>query len=196
MRFRQRLEAGEPVVGALVIGDSIARGDEAPTSAQGFMGLWADAIHNRYGCRVVVTNLSMGGATAKTAYRTLRQVIALSDYKLLILSVGVNDAALRVPVRRYAKTLRRIAKYASKHGTEVLVLTPIQPQNADAAPYAEAIRNSGLLYADVHAFSFRIQFANGINHPDAAGHQLIASVLLDRTTRADAVLVPLLRHAH
>lgn len=183
-RLRERVAAGEQVVGALVIGDSIARGDEAPTPSKGFMSLWAEEIHRRHGCRVVVTNLSMGGATARTAYRTLRQVISLHDYRLLIVAVGVNDAALRVPVRRFAKRLRKIGRHAMKHGLEVLVITPPRVANADTDPYASAIRRSGFPYVDVHEASAEIRFANGINHPDAAGHELYARLLLEATDPA------------
>ncbi len=182
LRFQERLAAGEGVVGALVIGDSIARGDEAPTPSRGFMGLWADEIHRRYGCRVVVTNLSMGGATVKTAHRMLRQVISLTDYRLLIIAVGANDAARAVPVGRFAKTLRKMGRHALKHGLEVLVITPPRIMNGDTDPYADAIRNSGFAVVDIHEISAAIRFANGINHPDAAGHELYATALLKATT--------------
>ena len=181
MRIRERLEAGESVAGALVLGDSIARGDEAVIPAANFMSLWAEELHARYGCRVVITNLSMGGATAATAYAMLRRVIQLSDYGFLIVAVGVNDAATHVPVRRFERTLAKIARYAAKHDVELLAVTPLRPTNADTGPYAEAIRRSGIPYADVHAVWNGMPLANGVNHPDETGHRLYAQVLLDAT---------------
>lgn len=96
----------------------------------------------------------------------------------------MNDAALQVPVRRFARRLRKIGRRAEKHGVEVLVITPPRVANADTGPYAAAIRRSGFPYVDVHEVSSAIRFANGINHPDAEGHELYARLLLEATAPA------------
>src|SRR5207253_2007086 len=91
-RFRSRLESGE-TARIVVLGDSIARGDDAPTPSRGFVSLWADGLYERFGAPILVTNLSLGGATIRDARRLLRMVKSLSNYDLLVLAIGVNDAA-------------------------------------------------------------------------------------------------------
>jgi hypothetical protein len=68
VRISERHEALETVTAALVLVDWIARWDDAIPPAANFMSLWAEELHARYGWRVSVTNLSMGGATAARAY--------------------------------------------------------------------------------------------------------------------------------
>jgi lysophospholipase L1-like esterase len=175
-RFRSRLEAGEPVL-VVVLGDSIARGDEAPTPSCGFVSLWADGLHARFGARILVANLSLGGATIKDARRMLRMA-GLSSYDLLVIAVGVNDAANGMSVATFRRTLRAIAKACEGAGAEMLVVTPLNPTNADVAPYVQLMRSSGLPIADVNAGWNDRPLANGVNHPDAAGHRYYADVLL------------------
>lgn len=175
--FRSRLQAGE-LASVLVLGDSIARGDDAPTPSFGFVSLWADGLHQLFGARILVTNLSLGGATIRVARRMLRMVTTLSNYDLLVLAVGVNDAANAVPLGRFQRTLSTIAKTCERAGVEMLVVTPLNPTNADVAPYAQLMRSSGLPIVDVNAGWKDRPLANGINHPDAAGHRYYADMLL------------------
>ena len=175
--FRGRLHDGE-LARVLVLGDSISRGDDAPTPSRGFVSLWADGLHERFGARILVTNLSLGGATIKDARRMLRMAKTLSNYDLLVLAVGVNDAANRVPFGTFRRALGGIAKTCERAGVEMLIVTPLNPTNGDVAPYVRLMRSSGLPTADVNAGWNDRPLANGINHPDAAGHRYYADVLL------------------
>ena len=187
-KIRAKLDKGEKVE-VVVVGDSIARGDDAPTPSLGFVSLWADGLHKRYGCQVQVTNHSYGGYTIRDAYQALKRIRSLSDHDLVVIAVGVNDAASRMPPRKFGRMLRRAANHALNRGLDVLLVTPLRPANADVDPYAAALRDTGLPIADVTAVWRSGLLANGINHPNADGHLLYADVLLAQFAPA-SVFVP------
>lgn len=176
-RFWAKLAQGAKVE-AVVVGDSIARGDDATTPSRSFVSLWADDLHERFGCQVQVTNHSYGGYTIRDAYRALKRIRSLADHDLVVVAVGVNDAAVALPVRTFDSTLGRIAKHVERKGLDFFAVTPLQPTNADTSPYAEAIRRSGLPIADVASVWRDGLLANGINHPGDEGHRLYADVLV------------------
>jgi hypothetical protein len=109
-------------------------------------------------------------------------VKSLSNYDLLVLAIGVNDAASGVSLPAFRRTLGAIDKSCERAGVEMLVVTPLSPTNADVTQYAELMRSSGLPIADVNAGWNDRPLANGINHPDAAGHRYYAEVLLAAVT--------------
>lgn len=174
-QFKKKLEAGTPVR-VLVLGDSIARGSDATVPSRGFVSLWADAIHERYGSRVEVTNLSVGGATSRTARRMVKHVTP-ANFDLCVVAVGVNDAAKHTPLRKFRRTIQWIGCRI-----DTVVVTPLIPTNGDVLPYARALRESGFPVADVTSRWNGLPLANGVNHPDDAGHELYANVLLAATT--------------
>lgn len=183
-RLSAKLAAAEPV-SVIVLGDSIARGDEALTPARGFVSLCATRMHERFGSRVLVTNMFQGGNTAKDALQLLR--LKRSVYDLVMVAIGMNDAALRgsrpaVGLRRFGRAIGTIVRKAQSEGSDVLLISPCIPspdfKTALIDNYRVALEEqaakSGCAFADVTA-AWRERggtylLRNDLNHPDDAGH--------------------------
>jgi lysophospholipase L1-like esterase len=197
-RVAGKLKAGEPV-GALVLGDSIARGDDASTPAHGFISLWADQLHGEFGSRIQVTNMSQGGNTARDLRRLLRITRTLHLYDLVVVAIGVNDATLngrgrpQVSVRSFARSIRKVIRRARDAGCDVLLVSPIVPARklptADIEDYREQLERTAVAercaFADVTR-AWREQagehlLANELNHPGDHGHRLCAETMITTT---------------
>lgn len=171
-RIKEKLSAGMPVH-VLVLGDSISRGSDASVPSKGFVSLFADGLHERYGSRIEVTNLSVGGATARTAGKMIRK-ITCENIDLGIVAVGVNDAEKKTKLSSFRSEIAKITACF-----DTLVVTPLLPANANVWPYHRALCESRVPVADVTArWNETMTLANGVNHPDDAGHRLYADVLL------------------
>ncbi len=133
---------------------------------------------------VRLRNLSQGGNTIHDARRMLELV--RGDYDLTILAVGANDAAQNLSPRRF----RRDLEWIQRNSRNLLVVTPIQITNGNVLPYARILREHNWV-ADVTAvWPGEHLLANGVNHPNAEGHALIARVVSEKLAATELVKQP------
>ena len=197
-RVAAKLNGGEPV-GALVRGDSIARGDDASTPARAFISLWADRLHEEFGSRIQVTNMSQGGNTAVDLRRLLKIPRTLLLYDLVVVAIGVNDATLngrgrpQVSLRSFARAIRKAIRRAREAGCDVILVSPIVPARklatADIEDYRKQLERTATeercAFADITR-AWREQagehlLANELNHPNDHGHRLCAETMITTT---------------
>jgi lysophospholipase L1-like esterase len=196
-----QLDLGAPAR-VVVLGDSIARGDEASVPSSSFVSLWADSLHKEFGSPILVTNMSQGGNTARDVIRLLRLTRGLPLYDLMIVAVGINDATLRqrggpnVSPRSFSRSIGQIVRKARRATVDVLLVSPCIPSpklpTAPIEDYRLALERHSVenacAFADVTS-AWRERggdhlLRNQLNHPDDAGHRLYADVLLRTVARA------------
>jgi lysophospholipase L1-like esterase len=187
--FERKLDSRSPV-GILIVGDSIARGDEAEMPSRSFVVIWADEVARSRGVRVSITNFSQGGNTADDALRMLRirRERAASIADLVMIAVGMNDAAARSSVRRFARTVGKMIKISQTAGADVLLVSPCtpMPEYAVVDEYRDELerqaRATQCLFADVTTVWKQRGgphlLRNDLNHPNDEGHRLYAETLL------------------
>ena len=174
----------------LVLGDSIARGDESTSHEQSFIGIVAGRLGagTTYFCR--------GGATSATGVEWCEYVWTAPHADLVIVSYGMNDQTLegprlrrrvRVEPDRYRRNIAGIMRGVREHGDVSLLLVAPPPAHPDwegasgrTLEYLAALRELGEPVADVPSFwgDPRRLMANGKNHPGDEGHRLIAEACL------------------
>ena len=91
--WEERVDGGDNVLHYVALGDSAAQGVGASSVAHGYVALLARRIAERTGREVVVTNLSVSGATSADVVRDqlplLRDLHFTPD--LVTLDIGAND---------------------------------------------------------------------------------------------------------
>ncbi len=91
--WEERVDGGDSVLHYVALGDSAAQGVGASSVAHGYVALLARRIAERTGREVVVTNLSVSGATSADVVRDqlplLRDLHFTPD--LVTLDIGAND---------------------------------------------------------------------------------------------------------
>ncbi len=200
--------AGEPVKIAFM-GDSVTLGAEA---AAWTLNLWTDK-NLSYPSRVISglrkqfpsakiepIQAVQGGTTSKVAPQFFEEKVVPQKPDLLLIAFGLNDANSsvggipRVSVKEYREGLRGVIEKARALGTEVMLVTPMQPSPFLRSKIAERIvdyRNAVIalakeekvacadVYADwMHQADRGIppfsQLHNAINHPGNEGHGVYA----------------------
>lgn len=167
------------MLAVLVLGDSIACGDEAGKPSLGWVSLVCDELDGE----VRLRNLSQGGNTISDARRML-ELVRGNTYDLTLLAVGVNDATQKLSTRRFERDLRWIEKNA-RGG--LVTVAPLQPTNGNVLPYARLLRSCGRVADVTAAWPGEHLLANGVNHPNAEGHRLYADVVLAALRSYEAV---------
>jgi lysophospholipase L1-like esterase len=182
----------------LVLGDSIARGDESTSSEQSFVGIVSGRLGatTSYFCR--------GGATSATGAEWCKYVWTAPHADLVIVSYGMNDQTLegsrlrrrvRVEPDRYRRNVAEIVRGVREHGDVPVLLVappPAYPDWEDSSgrtlEYLAALQKLGEPVADVPSIwgDPRRLMANGKNHPGDEGHRLIAEACLAALSRAGA----------
>lgn len=142
---------------------------------------------------VIVT--AIGGETSKTgAERFTRDVLCMKPDVVLI-DYGLNDRSL--PMEESAKNLQQMIDEAKAAGVKVILLTPTgdtrakmlddsDPLSKQAAQIRSLAEKNGVALADSY-LAYQSWMKAGkklddlmsqINHPNAAGHQLVVEQLL------------------
>ncbi|RYD38855.1 MAG: SGNH/GDSL hydrolase family protein [Verrucomicrobiaceae bacterium] len=207
-----KLRNGEPVRIAFM-GDSVTLGAEATAWT---LNLWTEK-NLTYASRVVTglrktfpsakiepIQAVQGGTTSKVAPQFFDEKVAPQKPDLLLIAFGLNDANStiggkpRVSVEEYKEGLRGVIGKARAAGTEVMLVTPMQPSPflksgiaARILDYRDAMLalagEEKVACADVYAdwlhqadrgippFS---QLHNWINHPGNQGHGVYADTIL------------------
>jgi len=207
-----KLKSGEPFKIAFM-GDSVTLGAEA---AAWTLNLWTEK-NLTYASRVVVglrkafpsakiepIQAVQGGTTSKVAPQFFDEKVAPQKPDLLLIAFGLNDANStiggkpRVSVEEYKEGLRGIIAKARATGTEVMLVTPMQPSPflksgiaTRIVDYRDAMlalaKEEKVACADVYTdwmhhadrgippFS---QLHNWINHPGNQGHGVYAETIL------------------
>jgi lysophospholipase L1-like esterase len=180
----------------LVLGDSIARGDEATSVEQSFVGIVAGQLGaaTSYFCR--------GGATSSTGAEWCNYVWTAPQADLVIVSYGMNDQTLeglwlrrrvRVEPDRYRQNVTEIVRgVRGRRDVPVLLVAPppAHPEwegsSGRTLEYLAALREIGEPVAEVPSIwgDPRRLMANGKNHPGDEGHRLIAEACLAALTEA------------
>ncbi|WAC21234.1 SGNH/GDSL hydrolase family protein [Luteolibacter sp. SL250] len=216
-----KLKGGEPLKIAFM-GDSVTLGAEATAWT---LNLWTEK-NLTYASRVVTglrkafpsakiepIQAVQGGTTSKVAPQFFDEKVAPQKPDLLLIAFGLNDANStiggkpRVPVEEYKEGLRGVIGKARAIGTEVILVTPMQPGPflksgiaTRIADYRDAMlalaKEEKVACADVYAdwmhqadrgippFS---QLHNWINHPGNHGHGVYADTILRFFTPGGAV---------
>jgi len=165
-----------------VIGDSISY-PHPVTYEQG----WPSLVSNKYGWDL--HNYSIGGSTTETLMERLVRAIEETDPDMVIITLGINDGCVGLPMQTVYMNIAKAIHYAHKQHIMVLVGTvDIQAFGWNGEKYAE---NFQQLYQLLH-MSYKHQakffpfmtwnmetdktFWSGSDpvHPNALGHELIA----------------------
>ncbi|MBX3741474.1 MAG: hypothetical protein KF712_10815 [Akkermansiaceae bacterium] len=207
-----KLKGGEPFRIAFM-GDSVTLGAEATAWT---LNLWTEK-NLTYASRVVTglrkvfpsakiepIQAVQGGTTSKVAPQFFDEKVAPQKPDLLLIAFGLNDANStiggkpRVSVEEYKEGLRGVIGKARATGTEVMLVTPMQPGPflksgiaTRIVDYRDAMlalaKEEKVACADVYAdwmhqadqgippFS---QLHNWINHPGNHGHGVYADTIL------------------
>jgi acyl-CoA thioesterase-1 len=189
----------------LVVGDSIARGDDASRPSMSWAVQVGDWVAETSGLGVSVTNRSVGGATSEDAVRVVKDSLG-RPYDLLIVAVGMNDATPGrngkpgVAPEKYRRNIDRIVRMWSAPLVLVAPIAPGPALKADVIPYRDELaavsreHRPRVTLADVTSASTEIAgkmgavtfhrrtgdeslLANGLNHPNDEGHALYADVV-------------------
>ncbi len=209
---RSNLEKGVELRIAF-LGDSVTLGAEA---GEWWKDLWT-AKNPTYVSRFVVglqdmyptatikpLHAAQGGATTEAASNLFEDVIAPSKPDLLIIAFGLNDAGGKigeeplVPPLRYKENIRKIVSRAREEGTEVILVSPMQPNPWLKCGMAQRVpaycgvlldlaTEEDVAYADVYLEWMRqeargiapfSQLHNCINHPGPGSHAIYSDTLL------------------
>jgi len=209
-KTRAKLAAGEPVRIAF-IGDSITLGAEA--------GKWWDDDSTTYRGRVMrglrarfpaaeITEIQafQGGRGIEYAVENFDLNVAAKKPDLIIIGMGINDAAERYPGTgipavapdKFKTHYTQLLGKCKDAGAEVIILTSMQTNpfaaNGDAARWAQyrkimtdAARKHKFGVADTYrAWELQTldgtppfsQLHNWINHPGADGHKIFADEIM------------------
>ena len=202
-RVRARLAAHEPVK-LVVLGDSISTGlnasltGEAAPHQPGYPELVAQGLEKRFGSKVALTNLSVGGKDANWGLRQCAAVAAAAP-DLFLCAFGMNDASGHVAPEQFAATIRQIIGqlHDAHPECDAILISPMSanPEWNHAAPelypaYAAELKKLAAPHcalADVTAVwttlltrkSVLGLSGNGLNHPNDFGHRIYADAVLD-----------------
>lgn len=211
-KFTAKLKSGETAKIAFM-GDSVTLGAEATAWT---LNLWTEK-NLSYTSRVV-TGLRkkfptakiepiaavQGGTTSKVAAQFFEEKVLPQKPDLLLIAFGLNDANStiggkpRVSVEEYKEGLRGVIRKARGAGSEVMLVTPMQPSPFLKSGIAERIvsyrdamlslaKEEKVACADVHSDWLRqadqgippfSQLHNWINHPGNHGHGVYAETIL------------------
>lgn len=211
-KFTAKLRSGDPAKIAFM-GDSVTLGAEA---AAWTLNLWTEK-NLAYPSRVVSglrkqfpsakiepIQAVQGGTTSKVAPQFFEEKLAPQKPDLLLMAFGLNDAnsiiggSPRVSVAEYKEGLRGVIVKARAAGTEVMLVTPMQPSPflksgiaSRIVQYRDAMlalaKEENVACADVYAAWLRqadqgtppfSQLHNWINHPGNNGHGVYAATIL------------------
>jgi len=211
-KFTAKLQSGEPAKIAFM-GDSVTLGAEA---AAWTLNLWTEK-NLAYPSRVVSglrkqfpsakiepIQAVQGGTTSKVAPQFFEEKLAPQKPDLLLMAFGLNDANStiggkpRVSVEEYKEGLRGVITKARAAGTEVMLVTPMQPSPFLKSGIADRIvqyrdamlalaKEENVACADVYSAWLRqadqgiapfSQLHNWINHPGNRGHGVYAATIL------------------
>ncbi len=206
------LKSGKPVKIAFM-GDSVTLGAEA---AAWTLNLWTEK-NKAYPSRVVAGLRSLfpaakpegvlavqGGTTSKVAPKFFDDTVAPAKPDLLLIAFGLNDANSsiggkpRVSVDEYRDGLRGVIQKARAAGTEVMLVTPMQPSpflrsgmGDRIVSYRDAMlalaKEEKVACADVYSAWMKqadlgyppfSQLHNWINHPGNLGHSVYSETIL------------------
>jgi acyl-CoA thioesterase I len=180
----------------LVLGDSIARGDDSTSRQRSFVGIVADwfGADTSYFCR--------GGATSETGAEWCEYLWREPQPDLVIISYGMNDQTLsrarlrrrvQVEPKRYKRNIERIIRGIRGRGEVPVLLVAPPPAHPDWAgssgrtlEYLAALQECGEPLANVPSVwgDARELIVNEKNHPGDDGHRLIADACLAALTSA------------
>lgn len=206
-RLRAKLKAKIPLT-MVVLGDSISTGLNASMTSgaapkqEGYVGLVARGLEERFGSKVRIRNLSISGKSSPWGLEQVPAAIAESP-DLFICAFGMNDASSRMPVSRFADNIRQIVErvQSALPDCDVVVIASMtaNPEWSMAAPelypgYAAALEKlaaRGVAIANVtRIWSALLErkgvldlSGNGLNHPNDFGHRVYADVILETIGR-------------
>ncbi len=200
--LRAKLKAKEPVK-MVMLGDSISTGADASALSKaapnqpGYPDLVARGLEERFGGRVTLANLSVGGMDAAWGLTRVPAVIAEKPDVLLI-AFGMNDASGRRTPEELVRLTREMIQgtRTALPGCVFIVISPMTANSewTGASPdlypaYATALEKlsgPGIAFANVTSVwsaiverkNYLDLSGNGLNHPNDYGHRLYAGVVL------------------
>ena len=201
-RLRARLAAHDEVK-VVVLGDSISTGLNASATGgvaphqPGYPELVTEGLAARFGAKVTLKNLSVGGMDANWGLKQMSAAIAGAP-DVFICAFGMNDASGHVAPELFTQLVREMIAqlHAARPGCEVILISPMCA-NAEwnhARPelypaYAAGLKKltgPGCALADVTTFWLALLerkgaldlTGNGLNHPNDFGHRFYADVVL------------------
>jgi acyl-CoA thioesterase-1 len=195
-----RLRAKQPATIA-VLGDSISTGanasgvGNAPPFQPGYPELLQRHLQARYGGKVELKNLSVGGKDTNWAMSMVDKVVEARP-DLVVLAFGMNDSAGRPAKEFQSFTQTTITKIREKLPESEFILVAGMLGNKDwirlkqelFPEYRDALAKlcgPGIALADVTAVWAAMlkrkqdwdQTGNGVNHPNDFGHRVYAQVI-------------------
>ncbi len=186
----RKLTEGRPI-SVLVAGDSIAYGSSSSSPDTAFAALFARELQNIYGCRVNLTNVSVGGTDSLFSFAVLNRQAFARRFDLVILCHGQNDAP-EVFARNYESLLRTALR--QNPGCEVFcILESAQREYTDklktilrlAAHYGCAVCDTLAAFQNSGSPYEALVSEDGV-HPNDAGHRLYARTLLETAAQGIA----------
>lgn len=175
-------------ISVLVAGDSIAYGSCSSSPDTAFAALFTRELQNTYGCRVGLTNISVGGTDSLFSFAVLNRQAFAGKFDLIVICHGANDAPaelarnyeslllavlkqnpgceiiclLESALREYTEKLTAIQRLAEHYGCAVC--DTLAAFHHSGRPYEELVSEDGV-------------------HPNDVGHRLYANALLRTVER-------------
>ena len=204
------LAAGSPKIASLptqarlvIFGDSISTGAEATNGETAYFGLFAKALHERFGSEIALINGSVGGDTSSDGLKRFERDALAHRPDLCLLAFGMNDqnraetaGAHFVEPALYENNLDSMITRLLAAGSAVVLISPCRPNprwrwaSGDIDPYRDVLRRLSekyrLPFADVTALwdynlacgkTHESLLHNDINHPNDFGHSIYADAL-------------------
>ena len=177
--FYQKLADGFDV-DILVVGDSIGAGTGAGTTNGRWYSRLRESLRERYGVKVRITNISMGGNTSYAGYARTISLNDDIDYDLAILCYGHNDS--KEGFSLYYESLIRAIKNKYPNCSIISILESSQ------RAYTEKMQTIQQL-ADYYGYpcvdtiapfmeNYDALAPDGV-HPNDEGHRIYSQSILD-----------------
>lgn len=179
----RKLKEKRPI-SVLVAGDSIAYGSSSSSPDTAFAALFTRELQNTYGCRVGLTNISVGGTDSLFSFAVLNRQAFAGKFDLIVICHGVNDAPAE-QARNYESLL--LAALKQNPGCEIICM--LESAEREYTEKMKTIQRLAVHYGCA-ACDTIAAFGNSGNpyealvcedgvHPNDAGHRLYARALLE-----------------
>ena len=134
-RPARRAMGGGPVM--VVLGDSVAEGQDDPDPAGGWLG-WAGRLARELGVsREEMLNVSDPGATVEDVVRDQLPAVADLRPRLVVLGCGMNDALRGFEREAAAARLDELFGWAAARGAVALAIPVPRPPLLDLSPMSQ-----------------------------------------------------------
>ncbi len=175
----QKLERGQDI-NILIVGDSIGAGAGAGTG-EDWESLLISRLHEQYGSRFEVRNVSLGATTSYAGYVCTEMLPEDTDFDLAFICYGYNDAAEDLS-REYEAVIRSIRSRYPLCAVVSILESPMRGNTEKIRQIRELSEHYGIPTADtIAAFEESgkayEELTADLTHPNAEGYRLYADCI-------------------